>query len=47
MSVPQITQVANGRVEITTDRMILRTATQQDVASLHEAFSDPEVMRYW
>jgi hypothetical protein len=35
------------KVTISTPRLFLRTAIEDDVSGLHEAFSDPEVMRYW
>ena len=32
---------------ITTSRVVLRWITEDDVDSLYEIFSDPQVMRYW
>ena len=32
---------------ITTPRLLLRDAQESDLESLHELFSDEEVMRYW
>jgi RimJ/RimL family protein N-acetyltransferase len=44
---PAVTHLEDGRVEISTPRLLLRGAREDDVAGLYEAFSDPEVMRYW
>jgi hypothetical protein len=35
------------KVELNTSRLLLRAAVQEDAEAMHEAFSDPEVMRYW
>lgn len=43
----QITRLESGQVEISTPRLLLRSAREDDVQDLHEAFSDAEVMRYW
>lgn len=43
----KVTFVDGGKVEILTSRLLLRGARENDAHSLHEAFSDPEVMRYW
>src|SRR5919106_5421429 len=32
---------------ITTDRLVLRWVSENDIDSLYEVFSDPQVMRYW
>jgi len=32
---------------ITTDRVVLRWVSENDIDSLYEVFSDPHVMRYW
>jgi ribosomal-protein-alanine N-acetyltransferase len=32
---------------ITTPRLILRWISEDDIDSLYEIFSDPQVMRYW
>src|ERR1700752_292467 len=32
---------------ITTPRLVLRWLSEDDVDSLYEIFSDPQVMRYW
>ena len=32
---------------ITTERLVLRWISEDDVESLYEIFSDPQVMRYW
>ena len=37
----------NRKVELHTSRMKLRGATTADAEHLFNAFSDPEVMRYW
>lgn len=47
MQVLTITAVANGRVEISTSRLLLRAAQENDVDSLYGAFSNAEVMKYW
>jgi RimJ/RimL family protein N-acetyltransferase len=40
--------VADGdKVTITTSRLVLRGAREEDVESLYEVFSHPEVMKYW
>lgn len=44
---PEIYKLEDGQIEISTTRLILRGARAEDVQSLHEAFSDPEVMKYW
>lgn len=44
---PEISKLEDGQIEISTARLILRGARAADVRSLHEAFSDPEVMKYW
>ncbi|OQV10989.1 Acetyltransferase GNAT domain-containing protein [Cladophialophora immunda] len=43
-----ISHVEDGKVEISTARLLLRgaRATTADEAALYEAFSDPEVMKY-
>ncbi|KIW21641.1 hypothetical protein PV08_02221 [Exophiala spinifera] len=43
----KVTVLGDGQVEIATPRLLLRAARENDVDSLHEAFSNPEVMRYW
>lgn len=35
------------QVVLETPRLILRAAQSSDAVLLYEAFSDPEVMRYW
>ncbi|KAK5946237.1 hypothetical protein PMZ80_000379 [Knufia obscura] len=35
------------QVSIETPRLLLRAAQPEDAVRLHEAFSDPEAMRYW
>lgn len=35
------------RIELNTTRLLLRGAVPEDASILHQAFSDPEVMRYW
>ncbi|KAK6365522.1 hypothetical protein LTS17_011241 [Exophiala oligosperma] len=47
MQVLTITAVDNGRVEISTSRLLLRAAQENDVDSLYGAFSNAEVMKYW
>ncbi|KXS93648.1 hypothetical protein AC578_4205 [Pseudocercospora eumusae] len=37
----------SNQTTIETPRLILRAAQAQDAEALHEAFSDPNVMRYW
>ena len=37
----------NGKVAISTKRLVLRGAQRGDAEYLNEPFSDPEVMRYW
>jgi len=32
---------------ISTDRVVLRWVSENDIDSLYEVFSDPQVMRYW
>ena len=32
---------------ITTERVVLRWVSENDIDSLYEVFSDPQVMRYW
>ena len=32
---------------ITTERLVLRWVSENDIDSLYEVFSDPQVMRYW
>ena len=32
---------------ITTERLVLRWVSENDIDSLYEIFSDPQVMRYW
>jgi [ribosomal protein S5]-alanine N-acetyltransferase len=32
---------------ITTERLVLRWISEDDIESLYEIFSDPQVMRYW
>jgi len=44
---PQIVRLDDGKVEISTSRLLLRAAREDDVNGLHNAFSDSEVMRYW
>ncbi|KIW34781.1 uncharacterized protein PV07_01537 [Cladophialophora immunda] len=41
-----ISHLEDGKVEITTERLLLRAAREDDVMGVYEAFSDPEVMRY-
>ena len=38
---------ANSLPTITTPRLIMRWASEDDVDALYEVFSDPRVMRYW
>ena len=38
---------ANTLPVITTERLVLRWVSENDVDSLYEVFSDPQVMRYW
>ncbi len=40
-------QVDEGKIEISTSRLLIREARQRDAVALYEAFRDPEVMRYW
>jgi RimJ/RimL family protein N-acetyltransferase len=35
------------KVYITTERLLLRPAKEEDVGELHEVFHDPTVMLYW
>ena len=42
-----VSHLCNGQVEITTEQLILRAARVNDVSSLYETWSDPEVVRYW
>ena len=42
-----ISHLEDGQVDITTQRLLLRAAREGDVPGVYEAFSDPEVMRYW
>ena len=42
-----ISQLDNGKVEISTTRLLIRGARHGDGVALYEAFRDPEVMRYW
>lgn len=39
--------VAKGKIEIETARLVLRAARNGDELALHTAFADKEVMRYW
>lgn len=43
----EINRVEAGNVEISTPRLLLRGAKAGDGDGLHEAFRDPEVMKYW
>lgn len=36
-----------GKVYITTERLLLRPAKEEDAEALHEIFHDPTVMLYW
>ena len=38
---------ANSLPIITTPRLVLRWVSEDDIDSLYEIFSDPQVMRYW
>ena len=38
---------ANTLPVITTERLVLRWVSENDIDSLFEVFSDPQVMRYW
>ena len=38
---------SNGKIVLKTPRLLLRAARPEDAVALYEAFSDPEVMRYW
>ena len=40
-------KVSADGVELHTDRLRLRGALPEDAETLHKAFSDAEVMRYW
>ena len=42
-----VIDVQDDKVELHTKRLRLRGALQTDAEYLHEAFKDPEVMRYW
>jgi [ribosomal protein S5]-alanine N-acetyltransferase len=42
-----VTHLENDKVTISTTRLVLRAAEAGDEEYLNEAFSDPEVMRYW
>ncbi|RVX67275.1 hypothetical protein B0A52_09312 [Exophiala mesophila] len=43
----EISHVDAGNVEISTSRLLLRGAKAGDGDGLHQAFGDPEVMKYW
>jgi hypothetical protein len=43
----KLVEKENGKVELHTSRLRLRGATTEDPKFLNNAFSDPEVMRYW
>lgn len=40
-------KLADGSFEITTARLLLRAARDEDAQALNAAFKDPEVMKYW
>jgi RimJ/RimL family protein N-acetyltransferase len=42
-----VVRVENEKVELHTSRLRLRGATTHDPEHLYNAFTDPEVMRYW
>ncbi|KAJ9615274.1 hypothetical protein H2200_001349 [Cladophialophora chaetospira] len=41
-----ISRLADGKVEMITERLLLRAASEDDAPGVYEAWSDPEVMRY-
>lgn len=41
------TKTKDGKIELQTDRLLLRSAVPGDAEYLHDAFGDPESMRYW
>ncbi|EXJ75422.1 uncharacterized protein A1O5_02118 [Cladophialophora psammophila CBS 110553] len=41
-----ISHLEDGKVDIKTQRLLLRAAKEDDAIGVHEAFSDPEVMQY-
>jgi len=43
----KVMAVGKGKVELETERLVLRGARPSDAEYLVEAFQDPEVMRYW
>lgn len=42
-----IAYLDDGKIEISTKRLLLRGGRENDSAGLYEAFRDAEVMRYW
>ncbi|QDS73169.1 hypothetical protein FKW77_002206 [Venturia effusa] len=44
---PRIVSGSDGQVQIQTARLLLRGAQIQHANELHQAFGDPEVMKYW
>lgn len=44
---PTVHHLEDGKVEISTTRLLMRAAQDDDSTAVHDAFSDPEVMQYW